>query len=319
MNDGPLATGPVPGNLTRRGGSYARYLWVVGLGLFIGLVWFIGWRKVRHALASVNLELIALMMACDLATLWFRALKWRYALADNRQAVALFFLSKGAGNWSPGRLGELSPLLLREHRNPRVAAWIVVDRLLEMSATLLLGAIGLFGLRIPDARLMLALLAAACALIGLPVFVLTRRALFPWLAGRLREGSALQRATTFAASIQQEVAALGRKVPALSIMTVLATCIDLVAGILMLASFGHLISFQLAATVQCAHALASAIPLTPSATGIPYVPAAVLLKEVGHVPYEVVVAAVALRLVGVNLVFWTSFVPGANKLWKRTP
>lgn len=296
-----------PGGFWRRYAGAARYLWIVGVLLFAVAAYAIGFGRIRDTLLSVDPRWLGAMLLVDIAALWGRVLKWRLALGPGHNAAVLFFLAKAAGNASPGRVGELSPLLLRKHRSPRMAAWIVADRLLEMSATLGFGAAGLLLLRMPDPRLLAAVCAAMCLLVILPLLVLTRRRWFQRIAERTADGGRIHRLATFIAEIGPELARLRRKTPLFGVMTVLTTYLDLAAGILLLFAFGQVITFALAATVQCAYALTSAVPITPGATGVPYIPAAVLLRKFGRVPYEVFVAGIGLRVVTSNLLFWGSF------------
>jgi len=292
-----------------------RHLWVVGLALYVGFIWYIGWRRIGDALAGLDVRVLAALMAVEAWGLWTRALKWRLILGAGREPYRLFFLSKAAGGWSPGRVGELAPLLLRRHRTPRMAAWIIVDRLLEMAATLVLGLLGLFWLHEPQHGMALTALAALGVLVVAPVLVLTRRGLFAWLGGRFKEGGLLERGCTALALVSDEVRALAKRILAVSAMTVLATCIDIVVGMLLYRSFGFYVGFALIATVQCAHGIASAVPITPNATGVPYLVAAGLLYTLGGIPKEVLAAAVGVRAVAVNIVFWSSL--GASLVGPR--
>ena len=287
--------------------SRVRHLWVVGLALYIIFIWYIGWRSIGGALVKVDPGVLLALMAVEAAGLWTRALKWRLTLGPGRSAYHLFFLSKAAGGWSPGRVGELAPLLLRNHRTPRMAAWIVVDRLLEIAATLGLGLIGLIALRQPQHGMVLTTIAALAVLVIGPLFVLTRRTLFIWLAGRSSAGSLVHRACMLLAAMSDEIFLLGRRIPAASAMTVVASCLDVAVGILLYRSFGFHVGFALLATVQCAHGIASAMPFTPNATGVPYLVAAGLLYTIGGIPKEVLAVAVGLRMVAVNIIFWSSF------------
>ena len=289
------------------GTSRIRYLWLVGLAVYVAAIWYVGWRRIGSALATVDLGLLAALMAVEAAALGTRAMKWRLVLGPDQSAFKLFFLSKAAGGWSPGRVGELAPLLLRKHRTPRMAAWIVVDRLLEVAATLGLGLVGLIALQRPTRGMLVTILIALAVLVVAPVYVLTRRAFFLWLAGYFREESLIHRGCMLVAAMSDEIVGLRKWVPVASALTVLASCLDVCVGILLYLSFEEYVSFFLIAVVQCAHGIASAIPLTPNATGVPYLVAAGLLYTIAGIPKEVLAAAVGVRMAAVNAVFWTSF------------
>ena len=295
-----------------------RYLWVVGAALYLGIIAYIGWHRIEDALASIDPKMLACAVGVCALSLWVRALKWRLMLGAGQKAVGLFFLSKAGGGMSPGRVGELAPMMLKKHRTPRMGAWIVTDRLLEIAATLGLGLFGLLALRIPKGAIALTFAAAMCVLVIAPFFVLTRRRAFLWIAGRSRGGTLPHRTAMLIAAISDEIRLLGRKIPAASAMTVLATSLDLVVGMFLYMSFGYQVAFPLLAVVQCAHALASAVPLTPNATGVPYLVAAGLLYQIGGVPEDVLAAAVGVNMAVAGVVFWTSFLFGAAELRRQS-
>jgi len=288
--------------------------WTIGIAVYVGCVSIIGWGRLRDAIAGVNVPWFLLMALVTAAGLWVRVIKWRLVLGKGSNAVGVFFLSKAAGEWSPGRLGELSPLLIRKHRHARMGAWIVVDRILEMTVTLGLGIAGLALLPVPNRRLMV----ASAALIGvglvLALFLLTRRAMFLAFAARFREGSIGHRAASVFAEMASAVVALRSSTPATLAVTILAGCTDVWAGMLLYQCFGWTVSFSLMAAAKGVHAITSAIPITPNATGIPYLTAAVLIHEVGGVPSEVLAAAIALSVVVTNAIFWLSIAVGAADL-----
>jgi len=289
------------------------YLWVIGAALYIGVVWYLDWRSIGDAVASADLRILVGLMALETAGLWVRALKWRLVLGPRQEAVGLFFLAKAAGNFSPGRVGELAPLVLKKFRTPRVGAWIMLDRLLEIAATLGLGLAGLAALQIPKRGMVVMVCVAFAVLVVAPLYVLTRRRLFLWCAGRVSEGGVFHRVFMLLAAVSEEIVRLGRAVPIASAITFLATCIDICIAVLLYKSFGYEVGFALLAVVSCAHGLVSAIPFTPNATGVPYLVAAALVFEIAGVPKEVLAAAVGVRMVAVNIVFWPSFALGVGR------
>lgn len=298
--------------LIRRSRFRARYLWLVGLCVYLAAVWWLGWEALGNVIARVSVAPIVAMMLIELCAEWLRALKWRIALGPGNNAVALFFLSKAVGYWSPGRVGELSPLLLKCHRTPKMGAWIVVDRLLEMGATLGLGLAGLLALQVAQKGLFLALGIVVCATLALCAYLITRQRLFIWMVSHIREGGLFSRIAAFLAETSGEVATQFRsKAPVAALMTVAATAMDLGAAMMLLAAFGYVVTFPTVAVAQCVHTITSTIPVTPNATGIPYVSAAVLLNQVAGIPFPVLAAAVAVHLGAVNIVFWSSFGIGA--------
>ncbi|MBN2308276.1 MAG: flippase-like domain-containing protein [Candidatus Hydrogenedentes bacterium] len=296
----PLEPGPP------RKKSRARHLWVVGLLVYVLAIWFVGWQKLRDALAGLDVYLLLAVVGVELTGQWLRALKWRFALGRGSRAIGLFFLSRCAGYWMPMRMGELSPLLLKGHRTPRMGAWIVLDRILEVSVTLALGALGIIALGIPARGIAVAMGIVALAFVVVPMFLLTRRKLFLWLAARTREGSLIQRGALFLAAIRDEMVAMRPKMPAAAAMTLAAGCLDVCVGMLTYASFGHPLRFAVMAGAKCVHAIACAVPFTPNATGVPFFTSGLFLNQVGAVPASVIAAAIGVNLALVNTVFWTS-------------
>jgi len=290
----------------------ARWLWVVGIGVYAAVIWYMGWAKLKDAIASIEPFYVGLMMLMILAATALRALKWRLALGANQNAVGLYFLSKAAGGWTPGRAGELAPLLLKKHRTPKMAAWIFFDRILETAATLVLGLLGVMVLGLSLNNIALLFVIALILLVGMPLAVLTRPQLLVHFAAKTKEGSFLRRMAMLGIAVSQETVSLGAKAPLASVLTLMATTLDLAAGLFLYLSFGHLVLFSLLATAQCAHGLASAVPFLPNATGVPYLAAAGLLYQFGGVPEGALAAAVGVNLAVSNIVFWTSFGIGAT-------
>lgn len=292
-----------------------RYLWPIGLALYLAVLWYVGWGRIGEALSSIQWPLLLAMMATEASAQWTRVLKWRLALGPGHNAAGLFFLSKAAGYWSPGRLGEFSPLLLTRHRSPRLGAWIFVDRLIEMTATLVLGLAGLLALRFYRWEVVLALAAAVLGAVAAAAYVGTRHGWMERQALRFAEGTRMRRAVTFAANAGREARRFSRSLPLAAPLTLAATALDIVSGMLLLLSFGYSVSFFVLATVQLTHAVTSAVPVTPNATGVPYLAAMTVLHELGGVPAEVLATAVALQIAAVNLVFWSFF--GLGMLFLR--
>lgn len=309
---------PSPEAAPLRRSLAGRYLWLIGLALYIVIVWYIGWQRISSALRGLNVVFLFALIVLESATVWFRAFKWRFALGQRNHAVALYFVSKAAGGMSPGRVGELAPLLLKGHRTPRLGAWIVFDRLIEIAATLGLGLLGLIVLRVPHrgAIVILCILFLLVLVIG-PLFILTRHRWFASLAARCNEASLTYRVMRFLADVSAESLQLRHLMPAVSAMTLLATASDIVVSILLYQALGYSVGFMVLAVVQSAHGIISAIPFTPNATGVPYLIAADIIHELTPVPWEVLAVSVILRTACTNAVFWTSFGIGAATFKKR--
>jgi hypothetical protein len=302
----PFDRGPAnqPNKQSRR--IPVRHLWLLGVVVYLAVVWLVGWDKLKAAFGVLDVRYLVAYGAIELGGQWLRALKWRVVLGRDGKGVGLFFLSRCAGYWMPMRMGELSPLLLKEHRTPRMGAWIVVDRVLEISTTLALGVVGIMALGIPARGILAGIAVAACLFVLIPLLLLTRRGLFLWIAARVREGSLAHRGALFLAAIRDEVAAIRGKLPIVWPMTVVAACMDVAAGVVIYAGFSYSLRPALLATAKCVHALAAAVPITPNATGVPFMASGALLIKVGGVPPPVVVSAVGAGVALTNFVFWTS-------------
>jgi hypothetical protein len=303
MNDAndPVAAAAPRGRAPRAD----RRLLLVGLSVYFALVWYIGWREVGEELAGARIGLAAAAAAIIFGGNWARAAKWRYALGPGRNAVGIFFLSKIAGEWSPGRLGEFSPLLLKRHRTPEVAAWILLDRLLEIATTLALGLIGLAVIRLVPPAATAGLAAFAAAGFGAAALVLTRRAWLEALAVRLT-GGRLRRFAGLLAAVSAEIGRFGPKLPLAFAVTVAAKITDLWAVVILFHAFGQAPGFALVAAAKCALAVVSFIPLTPLATGLPHLTQAGLMHAAAGVPYDALAAAIGVEVVIVTAALWTS-------------
>lgn len=294
---------------------WRRYLWLTGACVYLAAIWYVGWDNVRGAFYRIDPVTLAGTAGVMLASIWLRVLKWRLAL-DVRPITELYFLSKAGGDFTPSRVGELSPLFLTKFRTPRVAAWIVMDRLLEIAATLSYGAFGAVMLRSYQGRLLPVVVMALFVLVALPVFLVTRQGLFARVAAYLSEESFLGRAARFLADSSGAFRELRGRLLVAAGFTVLTTGLDVLSGVLMYRAFGCHLAFSLLAVAQCMHGLVSAIPFLPNATGVPYAIVGVLVNQVGGAPVEVIAAVVAVYVLLGNTVFWGSFAV-SSRYWGR--
>lgn len=295
-----------PENPAKRSWSTPFFV-AVGCGLLAFLVFHFGWRELYARLTEVRPLPFAVMIALIIAGFWVRAWKWHLALGPGQRGVGLFFLAKMGGNWSPGRIGEFSPLLLRAHRTPRIAAWILADRVVEVLFTLLLGVVGLgaVGAMSSTAAMGTAtLLAAACAVAAT---ALARARHFERWAARWPHGSLRGRIARLTAAMHQELRALGARTPVVLALTALGKLTDLYAVVALCAAFGYSASFLLVCAARCAHALVSAVPATPDATGVPYLAAAYLLHTHAGIPLATLTVALAVEAALINLILALSF------------
>lgn len=304
----PRRRAPVSGRDERTARPWGRYLFLVGLALLTTLGWHFGWRNLGALIAGATWPELVLMTLLIVAGFWIRAAKWHYALGSGQQGIRLFFIAKTAGNLTPGRAGELAPLLLKQHRNARVAAWIGLDRLVEVAWTLGLGLVG--GAAIGLAPWWIVGLSGCGALLAL---ALGWRGLQQgWL--RFNDGESLPdqsawriRLGRVANTVRDELVLFAGKLPLIMISTAAAKVTDIYAVILLCRAFGYDASFLLVSAARCAHALVSAVPVTPDATGVPFIAAAWCLNTYAAIPYDTLTAALGLEVIVINGILWACF------------
>jgi hypothetical protein len=276
---------------------------MIGAFLYISVVWFVGWDKFRSAFLLLNPVFILYLCATLLTSIFIRLLKWRY-MVDSRPITQLYFMSKAGGALTPSRVGELSPLLLEKYRTPRVAAWIVVDRLMEIAATLAIGALGAMTLGANGAGLLPAVGLAGLVFVLIPTLIMTRRNLFTWMENKITRPAALTHAFAFLSNSSEEFGKFGPKLFIAGALTIAATSVDVCSGLLMYKGFGQHPTFGLLAAAQCMHGIVSAIPFLPNVTGAPYFAVGLMLNRIGGIPLEIITAVVAAYLVIENTIFW---------------
>ncbi|MCF6284781.1 MAG: flippase-like domain-containing protein [Candidatus Hydrogenedentes bacterium] len=296
---------------------WGRYLFLVGLILLTGLGWHFGWRNLGKLIGGASWRHLALMTLLILAGFWIRAWKWHYALGRGQQGIRLFFIAKTAGNFTPGRAGELAPLLLRQHRNARVAAWIGLDRLVEVAWTLGLGFVGAAAIGlIPWWG---AALGVAGGLLAVALSWLLLRK--NWFRFDQEEESAKGsiwriKAGRFVNTVRDELLLFAGKLPLIMTTTALAKATDIYAVILLCRAFGYDASFLLVGAARCAHALVSAVPVTPDATGVPFIAAAWCLNTYADIPYDTLTAALGLEVIVINAILWACFCGVSALRWR---
>jgi len=284
-----------------------KYLWAIGVTFYIAVIWFVGWDRLAEAVRGAALGPLAAMIVLMVAGQVLRAIKWRIALGHGQHAFRAFAVSKVGGEWSPGRVGEFAPLMIARHRSTRVAAWIVADRVFEMAATLGIGLAGLLLIRTANRGYMLAAVIGVLMLVVLGLVVLTRRAWLDAIARRMPPDSRRRRYAFLFVSVSEELLGFARLAPILFAMTIAAGAIDLAVGYALYQAFGFAVPIAVLAAAKGLHAVTSAIPITPNATGIPYFAAAALLHEAGGVSSGALAAAVGISVIASQLVLWSSF------------
>lgn len=292
-----------------------KWFFLAGMLLLTALGWHFGLRDIGALLRKAQPLPLLFMTLLIVAGFWIRALKWRYALGPGRQGVLLFFIAKTAGNWTPGRAGELAPLLLKRHRTARVAAWIGLDRIIEVAWTLGLGLLGAVYLGLVGRNDWIIL----CVLAVLGLIALLR--FMPGTNVEISQPGAdlvtdwRSRVRSAAERFRTEIGLYFRKLPVCLGLTFLAKLTDIYAVVFLCAAFGYSAGFLLVCAARCAHGLVSAIPVTPDATGVPYVAAAWFLHEYAAIPYETLTAALALEVIAINAILWACFCLASAGRW----
>ena len=297
----------------------ARYCWIIGVLICVGVIWILGPKKIWSTFSVISPGLLFLLLLIQFLADIGRASKWYYVLGKGSNAIGLYFLSKAGGYWTPGRVGELSPLMLRQHRTPRMGAWLVVDRLLETTVTLLLGAGGLIFLGADVSGVYIKFAVVMCILILMAAFIITRQGLFRKLSGHLHEGSLLHRIAMFLDETTDEVLLLKWKLPVSSLLTIVFKILDVAVWVFVYSSLGaeNRITFSLAAVAMCLGGLIGSIPITPVLTAVPYLVQGALIVEIVGIDKEVVVVATAIHFAVTNTVFWSLVALGTYDLRKR--
>ncbi len=285
---------------------------LVGVGIFGLASYFIGPHRIKTALSSVSSHYVIALVLFEAFTEWARAGKWVYALGKGNRALWLFFFSKAGGNVSPARLGEWAPLLLPSFRTKRTFSWILIDRILETGATLILGSIGfVFIMRnnpqIAEKHLRLAYVLYALLIVTIGVFCAGL-----YGAARIRRNDDLGRSTLknvirkiWEATVSG-FAYFRWKMAWLALVTILLTAIDLLAGMILYRAIGASVNFWVIAFAAAVHGIVAVVPFTPSVLGIPYFASGAVLYFFAGVNYEQIAAAIGLHVVFVNAVFWFS-------------
>jgi hypothetical protein len=287
-----------------------RYLWVVGAALYILVVWLVGWERLVAAIGNASVAPLAIAMVIMVVAQVVRAVKWRLALGAGQHAFRAFAISKAGGEWSPGRIGEFAPLMIARHRSARVAAWIVADRVYEIAATLGIGLGGMLLIRASHRGYMIAAVLAVVALVAVGLYTLTRHRWIEALAARLKPDSKVRDWAFRAAAVSVELRAFARTSPLLFGITAVAGLMDVAVGYYLLASLGFFAAIPVIAAAKGLHAVTSAIPITPNATGVPYLAAAALYHEAAGVTPEALAALVAISVVLSQIVLWSTFALG---------
>lgn len=285
------------------------YMWsltIVGIALYVAAVWFIGWQRIQEELANARVGPLVAALGLLTIGLWIRVAKWRYALGRGVGAARLFFLSRAGGNLTPSRIGELSPLFLKRYRSARIGAWVVFDRVIEGFMTLFLGALGLFGVAAFGPWTASGAVIVVLAAWALTLYVATRESLAQRFASWMK-WKPLRAFANLLPRLSEAAVAYRKHLVFLVTVTLIGKLFDLSMIVAVYAAFDESLSLSLAASGKGALGLVSAVPITPSTSGVPHLTMAAWFHEFGGFPADIVAAAVAVEVVVNNVVFWSNF------------
>lgn len=282
-------------------------MWLVGLAVYATVIWLVGWHNIRDQLFAMDLRFFAVVILMETAGVWVRVVKWPYVLGRGQNAIGLYFISKGAGHLSPGRLGELSPLLFKKHRSSRMGAWILADRLVDSATTIVFGVLGLAFLPLAYNALAIPAGFLLVLLMGGGFFLLTQHGTFMRLSARLPSGSRRRRLADIAAAVSKAFRDFRSKMPLVLLLSAVALVCELIGALFLYKSFGYSVGIPAVAAARCANGLVGAFPITPAPTGMPHAAAGVVMHEAAGIPWDTLATALPLHMAATLCVFWTSF------------
>lgn len=172
--------------------AWNRYLRLLGIVLLGILLWRSDVRRIGRSLSSVVWPFLLLAIALNIPQLSVKASRWRYVMQMQNiryglmASILAYFGSIFIGLLTPGRLGEFVKVFHVSHdchvRPSQAFASVLLDRLCDLYALVVMGAIALWSLaavRSAQARLGMVLLTAALTLP--PVFLLNAQ-VFSWMS-----------------------------------------------------------------------------------------------------------------------------------------
>lgn len=293
--------------LTRNRIRRLEYWAVLTLVLFVAVfaaagIWA-GGGETWASLARVDAGLVAAMLALSLVNYGLRTLRWQLFARANGVRVppartALYYFAGFALTTTPGKVGEALRLWLLErsdgYRYERTAPLLVVDRVSDLHATLLLSLIGLAGLSgyVGATVLALVLAAAMTLLLARPrlliamlngIYARTRRA--PRLFARGRTALKLT-SRLFAPRVY--LAGL-----ALALAGWFAECL---AFWLLLEALGAGVPLLAAVFVFCFAMVLGGVTLLPGGLGGMELASVALLVSLGMAAADAVAATAVIRL-----------------------
>ncbi len=111
----------------------------------------VGWPGIAKSLKTIRCGLL-IALVYSLVFTFLRALKWYYLVSRGaegntsvREGIKSYFVGMMGGLLTPGRVGEVARVLfLEQHRKSLIAYLVVIDRVFDIAAALLLALPGIY-------------------------------------------------------------------------------------------------------------------------------------------------------------------------------
>jgi uncharacterized protein (TIRG00374 family) len=288
----------------------------LGILVYAGLTVWSDWPAVRQSLGKVEVGYLPLILALSLANYLLRFANWQFYLRClglrhlRRRDSFLIFLSGFSMALTPGKVGELiRPYLLKERYGVPISKTgiiVLVDRLADVAALLILAAAGAFHFRYGQSFLLL-----AAGLVALAVVTLAYRPLSTRLFAGLRRLPFLRQRTSHLGNLSTSARVLlrPRNFPILFISSAAWAC-EAVGFYLTFQALGLTVGLSAAFFIYAFSTLLGAVTLLPGGLGFTEATMARLLVLMQVSKADAATATILIRLA----TFWFAIGLGAIAL-----
>ncbi len=163
---------------------------LVGLGLFVVIIWRLDSRRTVEVLADASLSILAIAFLLNLPQVALKALRWRWMLKAQGISYGVvpsslaYFGSIFIGLLTPGRLGEFIKAVHvnRDCGIPsgRAFSSVLADRLFDLYALMIVGGAALISLGLADKDSTALAIAVPAVALVLPMVLLLNSTTFGW-------------------------------------------------------------------------------------------------------------------------------------------
>lgn len=171
-----------------------NWLRLIGIALLIFLLWHVDLPRMAEVLRHAAPALVIIAILLNVPQIFLKAFRWRFLLHSQGieygilPASLSYFGSIFIGLLTPGRLGELvkTAHVSQDCKVPKARAFssVLVDRLFDLYALLILGGAALISQQTGhDSRTLFAF-GLTAALLTLPLLLFLSKGGFRWLASR---------------------------------------------------------------------------------------------------------------------------------------